>query len=366
MIQPTYTMQVIKAGQLSSKSVVFIAEHGSNSHLNSFQLQTAVIGKTDISASVLGLGTWAIGGDLWGGFNQKEAIATIKESLKLGVNLIDTAPIYGFGRAEEFLGKAIKGIRDEVVISTKCGLQWHSGDGTFVARFHGKDIYRTLHPNHLRKELENSLTRLNTDRIDIYYTHAQDKNTPLDDVVAILQQFKQEGKIRAIGASNLNLQQLQHYQDLGGIDAGQEEYNLLNRKIEAGIFPYCNSKKISMLAYCPIAQGLLTGKMTPSYHFNKKDMRRKMQSFSSNNLQKAEKLNEQLKSIAQRYNASNTQLALAWTIAQSSITHALCGARNITQLKENAKAASLIISPEDIKLMSQLAQQSQVTFAMHE
>ena len=148
------------------------------------------IGNSDVTASVLGLGTWAIGGTFWGGSSTSESIKTIQAAIDEGINLIDTAPAYGFGVAEEVVGKAIQGQRDKVVISSKCGLDWDNKRGTFVLHESGRDIYRYLGREFLREELENSLRRLKTDYIDVYYTHWQDETTPLSEVMETLQQFK--------------------------------------------------------------------------------------------------------------------------------------------------------------------------------
>jgi len=327
-------------------------------------MRTIKVGKSDVNASVVGFGTWPIGGAFWGGSDKKEALVALKEATAQGLTLIDTAPVYGFGVAEEIVGEAIAGVRDKVVISTKCGLNWEDTRGTYSFAESGHEMYRYLGAEFMRQELENSLRRLKTDYIDIYYTHWQDKTTPLEETMDVLKQFKAEGKIRAIGASNINLQYLQDYDALGGIDVGQEEYSLLNRKIEKSMLPFCQQHDIGMFAYCPLAQGLLTGKIHVGRKFNEGDMRAKMKSFSVENIKKAERLNEQLAEIAKGYDATLAQLIIAWTIAQPGITNALFGARNVEQLRENIKAAEVTINADDLARIRQLAEQSDVTFAM--
>jgi methylglyoxal reductase len=324
------------------------------------------IGNSDISASVLGLGTWAIGGAFWGGSLESESIKTIQAAINEGINLIDTAPAYGFGVAEEIVGKAIHGQRDKIIISSKCGLNWNDQHGTLVGHESGHDIYRYLGKEFIRKDLENSLRRLKTEYIDIYYTHWQDETTPLSEVMETLQQFKKEGKIRAIGASNATVETLKEYQALGGIDVGQEEYSLLHRHIEAEILPYCQSKNISMLAYCPLAQGLLAGKIAINHQFKEGDMRKSMESFSKENIQKSELLNQRLNKIAKKYDLTLAQLMIAWALARTGITHVLCGARQVGHILENVKAATVTISDTDLEAIRELGQTSGVTFTMYQ
>ena len=322
------------------------------------------IGNSDVTASVLGLGTWAIGGTFWGGSSTSESIKTIQAAIDEGINLIDTAPAYGFGVAEEVVGKAIQGQRDKVVISSKCGLDWDNKRGTFVLHESDRDIYRYLGREFLREELENSLRRLKTDYIDVYYTHWQDETTPLSEVMETLQQFKKEGKIRAIGASNVTVETLKEYQALGGVDVGQEEYSLLHGKIEADILPYCRSQNVGMFAYCSLAQGLLTGKIAVDHQFKDGDMRGSMDSFSKENLHNSRLLNQKLGQIAEKYNITLTQLIIAWTLAQAGITHVLCGARQAEHVLENVKGAAVTLSDVDLKAISELGKASGVTFAM--
>ena len=324
------------------------------------------VGKSGINASVIGLGTWAMGGAFWGGTDEQASIKTLQMAIDHGINLIDTAPVYGFGLAEEIVGKATAQRRDQVVISTKCGLDWQSTRGTFVVSESGYEVYRYLGKDFIQQEIENSLRRLQTDYIDIYYTHWQDETTPLAETMEVLQKLKQQGKIRAIGASNVNLEQLRHYQELGGIDVGQEEYSLLHRDIENDLLPFCLKQQISMFAYCPLCQGLLTGKIKPGHNFKPGDMRSALNSFAQENLAKALDLNTKLQQIADRYNATLAQLIIAWTIMQPGITHALCGVRNQQQLEENLTGASIDLEPNDIAKIDQLAKSSGVSFGMYE
>jgi aryl-alcohol dehydrogenase-like predicted oxidoreductase len=319
------------------------------------------LGASGISVSAVGLGAWAIGGWMWGGTQEDDAIRAIHASLDQGVNLVDTAPVYGYGRSEEIIGKAIRGRRDQVLLATKCGLIWDREEGEF--HFHAdskgvtprpseKKVYKCLRPDSIRAELEQSLRRLGTDYIDLYQTHWQDSTTPIADTLAALQKLKDEGKIRAIGVSNIKLDQLRAY---GQIDADQEKYNMLDRGIEGnGLLAYCRQQNIAMLAYSPLANGLLTGKIGPERQFGEGDLRRMNPRFSKENRQRVGAMLEPLQPIAQRHHASIAKLVIAWTLAQPGITCVLCGARNQGQATENARAAEIALSAEEMEAMDRV------------
>ena len=228
------------------------------------------LGSSGIDVSAVGFGAWAIGGWMWGGADESQAIAAIRAALDHGVNLIDTAPDYGFGRSEEIVAQAIRGRRDKVVLATKCGLIWDREEGEF--HFHAsqdgitfrpsdKKVYKYLRPDSIRAELEQSLTRLGTTYVDLYQTHWQDPTTPIADTMAAPVKLKEQGKIRAIGVSNANVEHMKAY---GPIDADQEKYSMLDRDMERnGSLPHCRQHNIAVLAYSPLANGLLTGKIGP-------------------------------------------------------------------------------------------------------
>src|SRR5215207_6058114 len=169
------------------------------------------LGRSGVRATAVGLGTWAIGGWMWGGTDEGEAVAAIKASLDAGLSMIDTAPAYGLGRSEEIVGRAIAGRRDEVVLATKCGLDWHSGKGNHFFDQDGVPVHRYLGRDGIVHEVEESLKRLRTDYIDLYITHWQDPTTPMDETMEALERLKSAGKIRAIGASNLSPADLEAY-----------------------------------------------------------------------------------------------------------------------------------------------------------
>lgn len=318
------------------------------------------IGTTSINASVIALGTWGIGGSYFEGVDKKEALSMIEKALDLGINLIDTAPAYGYGLAEELVGEAIQSRRDQVILSTKCGLGW-TKDPSAPS---GYSYSINLHKECIKRELEDSLRRLKTDYIDIYFTHWQDPNIPLSETTDLLLKFKKEGKIRAIGASNVSFEQLKEYKKLEAVDVIQEEYSLLNRRLKKDFLPFCKKHQISMFAYCPLAQGLLTGKILPGHTFSQKDLRRMMKCFSDEKLREVQRLNEQLIEISESYQISLTQLILAWTLQQRGLSHVLCGVRHEKYLSEDVQAAALDISETDLGKITSFAEHSKAVFKM--
>jgi methylglyoxal reductase len=307
------------------------------------------LGATNISVSVVGFGAWAIGGRWWGGTDVSESIKAIEASIEKGVNLIDTAPAYGKGLSEEIVGKAIKGKRDRVVLATKCGMVWHTDQGDFWYKYDDETtLLRNLTRQSITYELEQSLKRLGTDYIDLYQTHIQDPDTPISDTMETLLQLKKEGKIRAIGASNAATAELAEYKRNGDLDSDQEKYSILDTEVEKQITPWCMENNVTFLAYSPLSQGLLTGKVLPGRKFKDDDIRIGSQRFSDKNLEKINTiLTEKLKPIADIKKLTLSQLAISWVISHANIV-ALCGARNAVQAVENAAAGDAVIMPEEI------------------
>ncbi len=318
------------------------------------------LGSTGISASVVGLGTFAIGGWFWGGTDEKDSIEAIHASIESGINLIDTAPVYGFGRSEQIVGKAIRGKRDRVLIATKTGLVWDSKEGEFFTHSDDKwatdgpskyEVYRNLRPESIMKEVEASLRRLGTDYIDLYQTHWQDSTTPIEVTMEALTRLRDQGKIRAIGVSNVNVEQLEEY---GEIASAQEKFNLIDRGIEEkGIVDYCVVHNIAILSYFTMEKGLLYGKMSPEREFKEGDSRKKDPNFSAGNIKKVNEMLNTFQPIAEKYGVSIAQLIIALTATQRGITHMLIGARNAKQAEENALGGSITLSDEDVQFMQE-------------
>ncbi|HUT75682.1 MAG TPA: aldo/keto reductase [Armatimonadota bacterium] len=306
------------------------------------------LGPSGIEASVVGFGAWAIGGWLWGGTDEVTAIGAIHAALDAGINLIDTAPVYGQGLSEQIIGKAIAGRREQVVLATKCGLVWDSSEGVaFIVR-EGKEIRKHLRPESIRRELEASLTRLGSDYVDLYQTHWQDPTAAVADVMSTLLDLKREGKIRAIGVSNATVADMDAYRKLGPLDSDQERYNMLDRGIEQVQLPYGREHDMAVLAYSPLGQGLLTGKITQEREFPPGDLRRDHPNFSLEMRRRVAAMLEQFKPIAHGHGLTFAQLAIAWTVAQPGLTHALVGARSPRQARENAGAGDAVLNAEEL------------------
>jgi methylglyoxal reductase len=321
----------------------------------SHEMLTRPIGRSGVDASVIGLGTWAIGGWMWGGTDERESIAAIKASIDEGVTLIDTAPAYGQGLSEEIVGKAIKGLRDKVVVATKCGLVWHTTRGNHFFDYDGRPVHRHLGRESIVHEVEQSLRRLGTDHIDHYITHWQDPTTPVEETMGALEDLKRQGKIRSIGASNLAPAELEAYVATGGLDAIQEEFSMVKRDVETTLLPICARAGVSMLSYSSLALGLLSGRIGPARVFSGDDQRLDNPRFSIANRQKVAHLMAEIAPVADAHAATPAQIVIAWTVRQPGITFALCGARNPQQATENAKAGRIRLSDQDIKTISEAA-----------
>ncbi len=315
------------------------------------------LGQSGIQASVIGLGTWAIGGWMWGGTDERDAIEALQASIDNGITFIDTAPAYGMGRSEEIVGKAIAGRRDRVLIATKCGLVWDTNKGTPFVTQNGRQIYRYLGPESIKRECEQSLKRLGTDHIDLYQTHWQDATTPIEQTMAALLELKREGKIRAIGVSNATIEQIAEYGAVGPVDADQEKYSMLDRELEAVQLPSLLKNDIAFLAYSPLANGLLSGKITPSRKFSGDDLRRNNPRFSEENREWVAKVLREVEPIASKHDATIAQVVIAWTLEQPGVTHALAGGRSRKQALENAAAGDLILSAHELRQIDQAIEQ---------
>jgi len=323
-------------------------------------MRTRPLGPSGIEASVVGLGAWAIGGWMWGGTDEKESVDAIHAALDAVVNLIDTAPIYGFGQSEEIVGKAIRKRRDDVVLATKCSMVCNPNVGTY--KFHSNaggpspngtiEIHIYLAPDSIRREVEGSLKRMRTDHIDLYQTHWQDETTPIADTMGCLMELKQEGKIRAIGVCNASGAQMAEYCQAGQLDSDQELYSMLDRGIEEDQLPYCRENNIAVLGYSPLARGLLTGKMGPDREFATGDQRLANLRFAKGNRAKIAAKLEQIQPIADEHKVTIAQLVIAWTLQQPGLTHALCGARNVRQAEENAVAGDVVLTDEQVQTIT--------------
>lgn len=319
-------------------------------------METRQIGKSGITTSALGLGCWAIGGGTWWGDNDDQmSVDTIHRAVELGINWIDTARVYGFGHSEEVVGRALKEIpRDQVVISTKCGLQWYDEGGELHFVREGHPVHRDLSPKAIRRDLELSLKAMGTDYVDIYYTHWQCKTyglVPVAETMEELMKMKREGKIRAIGASNVNLQVLKEYVDAGQLDVIQEKLNILDRKPEAELLPFCEEHGVSLQTYSPIEQGLLAGKIPNDYVPKDGEVRQGKAWFRPENIRMVNEMLAGWKDLTEKYQCTPANLCIKWNSMLSPNIHVLCGARKISQIEDTAKSLDVPLSREDFLRM---------------
>ena len=327
-------------------------------------MKTRKLGNSGIDAGVVAFGAWAIGGWTWGGNEESDSIDAVHAFLDSGGNLVDTAPVYGFGHSEEVVAKAIKGRRDEVVLATKCGMRWDLNDEQMKRAVKKmsttKKTYDTGEPSDesfdvfiyngadgIKEECERSLKRLGVDHIDLYQTHWQNDGSPIDERMGALLELKQAGKIRAIGVSNASTEEVDAYAKHGPIDSVQEKYSMLDRDAEAEKLPKAADDGRAFLAYSPLSQGLLTGKITVDRDYDEGDQRRDKKRFKPDNVKKVQAMLDPMRPIAEEHGASLAQLTMAWTLAQRGCSHVLCGARNAQQAKDNAKAADIELSDEE-------------------
>ncbi len=309
------------------------------------------LGNTGIELSVIGLGAWAIGGGGyrfgWGVQNDTDSISTIHRAIDMGINWIDTAPIYGDGRSEVIIGNSLKKIRDKIIISTKCGLHMAPNN---------ENIAINLKKAALRQDIEASLKRLQTDFIDLYQIHIPSSDEDNLEAWGILESLKKEGKIRCAGLSNFDLNQLKQLHRIFPISFIQPMYNMLDTMIETEILEFCKTNHIGVIVYSPMYRGLLTGQ------FNNKrvqdlgddDNRSLLDFFKEPFLTANLELVEQLRSIAHRNNKSVAHLAIAWVLRRSEITSAIVGARKPSQIEETASAGDWQIPEADMLELNEL------------
>lgn len=320
-------------------------------------MKTYPLGVSGLHVSTIGFGAWAIGGGpSWGKVtSEDEAVRAIHAAIDSGINLIDTAPAYGYGRSERTVGKAIRDIRDKVVLATKCGLWWQDFRGAPFCELDGKLLRRSLRPDTIRIEVEHSLTRLQTDHIDLYQIHwpsVAPCQTPIADTMACLMTLKDQGKIRAIGVCNVTARELNKYRHAGPVASVQFRYSMLNRQAEQDVLPYCSEHHLAGLTYMSLEQGLLTGKIGMDRLFSEKEFRANEAWnpwFRLENRQRILDLLSSWTGLTKKYDCTLAQLVIAWTLVQSGVTTVLCGARSDRQVMENACAAGLRLSREDLK-----------------
>lgn len=327
-------------------------------------MKTMKLGKTGIDISRLGLGTWSIGGgSAWGGDHELQVVVdTIREAPKLGVNLIDTAPGYNFGNSERILGKALEQMnRDDVVIITKCGVTWDQEmKGDLFNKVNGIQLYKNLNSNSVKREIEESLERMGIDYVDVYMTHWQsipgsEYYVPIEKTMEVLNGLKADGKIRAIGAANVDISQIEEYLRWGELDIVQAKYSILDRGVEDEIIPCCKENGVTLQAYSPLEMGLLSGTMPRDYKPVGAQIPKKW--FQPENMQKAMDVMDAWKPLREKYNCTIANLALAWILAQGEFINLLSGSTTVAQISENVKSAELELAAEDVALMRDMVEE---------
>jgi aryl-alcohol dehydrogenase-like predicted oxidoreductase len=307
-------------------------------------MQTRQLGKTDLFITPLGFGSWAVGGGGWqfgwGAQDDRESIAAINRALDLGINWIDTAAVYGLGHSEKVVSRAIKGRAERPYIFTKCSMVWDQ---------EGR-ISHSLKRASIRREVEDSLRRLQIDAIDLYQIHWPDPDTDIEEGWSTLSDLKREGKVRYIGVSNFNVNQLQRAMYLDRVDTLQPPYSLIRPEVEDDILPFCESNGIGVIVYSPMMSGLLTGKMTRERINNlpQDDWRKHNPEFQEPRLYRNLWLAELLKNIGRHHGLSAAEMAIAWTLRLSAVTGAIVGGRNPQQVEGIMGAADFRLSEDEI------------------
>ncbi len=307
-------------------------------------MDTKQLGNSDLHITPVGFGAWAIGGSgwefAWGAQNDRDSIAAIREALNAGINWIDTAAVYGLGHSEEVVARALEGVRDRPYVFTKCSMVWDEQ----------RKIGHSLKAGSIRRECEASLRRLRLDAVDLYQIHWPDPDADIEEGWAAMARLKDEGKVRNIGVSNFNVAQLRRAQAIAPITSMQPRYSLIHREIEAAILPFAAAENIGVIAYSPMASGLLTGAMTPERiaSMPSDDWRRGHSDFREPQLARTMKLVRLLRVIGNQHGRSPGEVAVAWVLRNSAVTGAIVGARRPDQVRGVVGAADFRLSPREL------------------
>ncbi|MEN8227941.1 MAG: aldo/keto reductase [Bacteroidota bacterium] len=320
-------------------------------------MKRSLLGKSQLPLSSIAFGAWAIGGWMWGGSEKKDSLRALHACPDHGITSIDTAPVYGFGLSERIIGEAIRGRREKYEILTKAGMRWENslGEYYFTTRDNDgkvRDVYKYSGKDSIIAECEDSLRRLGTDYIDLYQIHWPDGTTPIEEPMEAFQILLDQGKIRAAGVSNYSLEQMKKAAATIDLSSNQLSYSMVRREIEDDIVPWCLENECGILAYSPLQRGLLTGKITPGYHFAPGDSRPEMPHFKTGNLIRTNEFLDEIRPLAEEKGATLSQLVIAWTLHQPGISVALVGARDDAQVIENAGAADMTLTGDEIRLIN--------------
>lgn len=309
-------------------------------------MRHAEIGTSGIRSSRLGLGCMSFAG-VYGDGDETEITRTVKEALALGVTMFDTADVYGSGRSESLLGRALAGRRDQAIIATKFGNIDHAGSQPTSELFEGR--WETCgRPDYVKSACDRSLTNLGVETIDLYYIHRIDPTVPIEDTIGAMAELVSAGKIRAIGLSEAGETTIRRAHAVHPVAALQSEYSLWSRDVEAKVLPLCRELGISFVAYSPLGRGFLTGKVPRVNELSQQDWRRHQPRFETDNYEKNRKLLDQIDGMAKEKSCTKGQLALAWVLARESNMFAIPGSKTVAHLSENAGAADIALSVGDI------------------
>ena len=321
------------------------------------------LGKSDVMVTPMAFGAWAIGGWMWGGAEESEAIRAVKMSYDSGITTIDTAPAYGFGRSEELVSKALQGIpRTNYQILTKFGLNWSGSQGEYYFDSVDNDgrpvkMYKWASKERVMKECDDSLKRLKTDFIDLYQIHWPDSTTPIDETFEAVQRLIEQGKVRAAGVCNYNAAQVDEALKTIPLASNQVPYSLIFRDIEKELIPQAMEKGLGIIPYSPLQRGLLTGKIREGHRFNDGDTREGNRFYTDENVKRVNHLLDEIKPIAEKHGATLAQLVINWTIHRPGIACVLVGARNEKQANENAAALNFLLTREELDTITKFANQ---------
>jgi len=314
-------------------------------------MQTRQLGKTDLFITPLGFGSWAIGGGGWqfgwGAQDDRQSIAAINRALDSGVNWIDTAAVYGLGHSEEIVAQALKGRAGRPYIFTKCSMVWDEKG----------NISHSLKRDSIRREVEDSLRRLQVEAVDLYQIHWPDPERDIEEGWSTLSDLKREGKVRYIGVSNFNVEQLQRAMDIDHVDTLQPPYSLIHPDVEDEILPFCEENGIGVIVYSPMMSGLLSGRMTRERinNFPDDDWRKNNPEFKEPRLSRNLALAELLKGIGRAHGLSGGEIAIDWTLRLSVVTGAIVGGRNARQVDGIAGAGGFQLSEIEISEIDKFA-----------
>jgi len=320
------------------------------------------LGNSTVHVSPIAFGAWAIGGWMWGGAEEQDAIRAIRASYHAGITTIDTAPVYGFGKSESLVGQAMAGIsRDKYQILTKYGMNWKTDEGEFYFDTIDNDgkptkVYKYSGRDSVIKECDDSLQRLKTDYVDLLQIHWPDATTPIAETMEAVATLIKAGKVRAAGVCNYSAAQVTEALRTVKIVSNQVPYSLIHRGIERDLVPQAVNNGMSIVPYSPLQRGILTGKIKPDHHFNDGDTRKTNRFYKPQNIKRVNDMLQVIKPIADDHGASLAQVIINWTTRQTAMDCVLVGARDEAQVADNVKALSFTLTEEELGVIRAAAE----------